>query len=211
MQQIKWFNFYSNTNIFLTVLFKEKITSNYFEIVWNCYVIGIIHVVISVVKIGFMSTEFSKYYMEPQITEPFDYITYDEEGKNPHIITYRLDSIFFYKLKIISLLNVFGYCALQGLCFNVMNNLVHHSHVLCNYSIDARVDNLSGIKMRAAQFFKIKKLKSGAKMLIQQWPYLFVTSFFSLLVFIAQTIKLPYNFMKRGKQLSKAPKLKRRS
>ena len=65
MQQIKWFNFYSNTNIFLTVLFKEKITSNYFEIVWNCYVIGIIHGVISVVKIGFMSVEFSKYYMEP--------------------------------------------------------------------------------------------------------------------------------------------------
>lgn len=94
------------------MLFKDKITCNYLEIIWNVYVIGIIHIVIFSYKIKFMC-ELIAFHIsdEVRVWEIFKG-SIDYEGHytiENDILKMTLGSDFFTKLYWITSLNLFTF------------------------------------------------------------------------------------------------------
>ena len=70
-KELKWITYYTGVDLFYLV-FKDKVTSNYLEIFWNCYVIGIIHILMFSDKIKVM-VDTLQYYLakESDLFNPF--------------------------------------------------------------------------------------------------------------------------------------------
>ena len=80
-KELKLITYYTGVDLFYLV-FKDKVTSNYLEIFWNCYVIGVIHILMFSDKIKVM-VDTLQYYLakESDLFNPFPVDT-DVEKKD---------------------------------------------------------------------------------------------------------------------------------
>ena len=78
-KELKWITYYTGVDLFYLV-FKDKVTSNYLEIFWNCYVIGVIHILMFSAKIKVMVDTLQLYLGDDtDIFQPFP--VSDDEDK----------------------------------------------------------------------------------------------------------------------------------